>query len=72
MCLICVDIQKDKMTVDDGYRALAEMQEGMEPGHAEEVEDLLWQRSVQEWYEVDSWEEFDSLEYLAQDWFGSD
>jgi len=72
MCLICVHIQKETMTVNDGYRALNEMQESMDPEHVEEVEDLLFQSSAQEWFELEDWGELDQLEYLNQDYFGSD
>ena len=72
MCLICVDIGKDKMTVEEGYRALTEMQAGMESEHIEEVEDLLYQKTAQEWFDLENWDELDSLESLVPDYFGTD
>ena len=41
MCLICVDLQKDKMTFLDAKRAFREMIVDMDPKHAEEVRDLI-------------------------------
>ena len=48
MCIICVHIQKEKMTADEGYRALGEMCETLEPEHVEEVEDLLFDKMLEE------------------------
>lgn len=48
MCIICVHIQKEKMTANEGYRALGEMHETLEPEHVEEVEDLLFDKMLEE------------------------
>lgn len=41
MCLICIDFQKQRMTLDDARRAFGEMVVTMDPEHAEEVERML-------------------------------
>lgn len=41
MCLICVEFQKDKMTVLEARRAFQEMITTLEPEHAREVRDML-------------------------------
>lgn len=41
MCLICVEFQKQRMTIFEARRALGEMVEGLEPEHVDEVEDML-------------------------------
>ena len=41
MCLICVEFQKQRMTINEARRAYGEMVETMEPDHAEEVEEML-------------------------------
>lgn len=41
MCLICVEFERERMTVFEARRAFGEMVEGMEPEHALEVEDML-------------------------------
>lgn len=38
MCLICVDIAKQKMTTREARQALREMSEGMDRDHLREVQ----------------------------------
>lgn len=42
MCLICVEFQKGKMTIDEGWKNLSEMRETIEEEHITEVEEMLW------------------------------
>ncbi|TDP77470.1 hypothetical protein DFR33_101372 [Bradymonas sediminis] len=41
MCLICVEFQKERMTVFEARRAFGEMVEGLDAKHAAEVEEML-------------------------------
>jgi len=41
MCLICVEFQKERMTVFEARRAFGEMVEGLDKKHADEVEAML-------------------------------
>ncbi len=41
MCLICVEFQKDRMTLTEARRAFGEMIVGLEPEHARQVEEML-------------------------------
>lgn len=41
MCLICVEFQKQRMTVAEARRALGEMAVGLGPEHAQAVQKLL-------------------------------
>ena len=41
MCLICVDLQRERMTVLDAKRAYREMVVDMDPEHAREVKELI-------------------------------
>ncbi len=41
MCLICVEIEKSKMTTREARQALREMREGMDRQHVREVEAKL-------------------------------
>lgn len=41
MCLICIEFQKDRMSVTEARRALGEMAESLEPAHVEEVREML-------------------------------
>jgi hypothetical protein len=51
MCIICIDYNKQKMTVQEAYRALDEMREGMSKEHVLEVVDMLWNDHWEEWLE---------------------
>ncbi len=41
MCLICVDFQRQRMTVFEARRAFGEMIVAMDPEHAKEVQEML-------------------------------
>ncbi len=41
MCLICVELEKSKMTSREARQALREMRDGMESDHVREVEAKL-------------------------------
>lgn len=41
MCLICVDFQKERMTITDARRALREMITTLEPEHARQVHQMI-------------------------------
>jgi|AntRauTorcE11897_2_1112592.scaffolds.fasta_scaffold00253_29 hypothetical protein len=41
MCIICVEFQKQRLTVAEARRNLGEMVEDLDDDHLEEVEELL-------------------------------
>lgn len=41
MCLICIEFQKQKMTVNEARRALGEMKVTLEDEHVEEIKEML-------------------------------
>ena len=41
MCLICIEFDKQKMSIREAWRAYGEMAPGMEPKHAKEVREML-------------------------------
>lgn len=41
MCMICVDWQKQRMTLGDAQRAFGEMVQTLDPKHAREVKAML-------------------------------
>lgn len=41
MCLICVEFEKERMTVFEGRRALGEMGATLDDEHRREVEEML-------------------------------
>lgn len=48
MCLLCIEFQKQRMTVKEGWRAYGEMKEAMEPSHAAEVKKMLEEAEKEE------------------------
>ena len=65
MCMICVDIQKEKMTGDEGYRALGEMYQTLEAGHAAEVEKLLFEKMLDDLFLVEDDELEQTFDFFA-------
>lgn len=41
MCIICIEFQKQLITVNEARGILSEMQSGMDPNHLVEVEKML-------------------------------
>ena len=41
MCLLCIEFQKERMTLKEAYRALFEMEEAMPPEHRKAVRKML-------------------------------
>ena len=48
MCLICVQISKDLLTVPEAWRNLHEMTDSLEDDHIEEVLDMIWDKIMSE------------------------
>lgn len=57
MCLICVDLIKEKLTIREAYRNLGEMKSKIGQKHFEEVLDTLYQIEL-----ATSWGEYDNVE----------
>jgi hypothetical protein len=51
MCIICVDIRKDKLTSKEARRNLGELYTAMERDHIYEVLRLIWRKEDQEYAE---------------------
>ncbi len=54
MCLICVDLEKDKLTAFEARRNLNELIPVLPKEHAQEVLQLIWQKEDEEylsWYD---------------------
>ena len=49
MCLICVELSKNKLTVEEARRNLGEMYTDMTKDHVREVLRLIWQKEDQEY-----------------------
>ena len=48
MCLICVEMQKNKLTIHEAWRNLLEMEEDMPDDHIKEVKTLIFERALTE------------------------
>lgn len=48
MCLICIEYEKQKMTIREAWRAYGEMAPGMDPQHAREVQQMLKEEEEKE------------------------
>lgn len=44
MCIICLSLNKEVITVDQANDLYEELKEDIVPSHAKEVEDLLWSK----------------------------
>ena len=71
MCLICVHIEKEKMTVKEARSAMGEMREKIGQDHYEEVDAMI---TAKEWEEFELKVEDDGwvTVYDGMDYFGSD
>jgi hypothetical protein len=58
MCLICVQLSKNLLTVPEAWKNLHEMSGTLEEEHVEEVLDLIWERIM------DRSEEFDEMSFI--------
>ena len=41
MCIICIDLEKERLTVQEAWRNLGEMKNSIEPDHYEELKDEI-------------------------------
>jgi hypothetical protein len=48
MCLICSELSKNKLTVEEARRNLGELYTDMDEAHVHEVLRLIWQKEDQE------------------------
>ena len=48
MCLICIDFQRQRLTLTEARRAFSEWQESMDAEHAKEVEAMLTEAAEQQ------------------------
>ena len=53
MCLICVDLQKDKLTWKEARRNLNETHEQLDKEHVLEVLKLIWEKEDEEQKHLD-------------------
>tara|TARA_B100000686_G_C16563019_1_gene848799 strand:+ start:781 stop:987 length:207 start_codon:yes stop_codon:yes gene_type:complete len=44
MCIICIELEKDKLTPREAWRNLSEMQHSLQEDHLQEVVDKIWDK----------------------------
>jgi len=49
MCIICIDLEKERLTVQEAWRNLGEMKNSIEPGHYEELKDEISKLLIDEY-----------------------
>ncbi len=49
MCIICIDLEKERLTVQEAWRNLGEMKNSIEPEHYEELKDEISQLLIDEY-----------------------
>lgn len=62
MCIICVELTKDKLTHKEARRNLNEIGPTIEPEHRVEVLRLIWKKEDEELFNDEYWD----------DWVGSE
>lgn len=62
MCIICVELEKDKLTIAEARRNLGEMWSCLDE-HAVEVEDFINEKEIEKMLEVYA-DEVDDIIYL--------
>tara|TARA_Y100000310_G_scaffold296575_1_gene328923 strand:- start:2480 stop:2668 length:189 start_codon:yes stop_codon:yes gene_type:complete len=62
MCIICVELEKDKLTIAEARRNLGEMWSCLDE-HAVEVEDFINEKEIEKMLEVYA-DEIDDIIYL--------
>ena len=49
MCIICIDLEKERLTVQEAWRNLGEMKNSIDPEHYEELKDEISKLLVDEY-----------------------
>ena len=60
MCIICVDLEREKLTLSEARRNFGEMESSLDPEHREELREKLYPKTI-----------YDYKEELAMWWLSS-
>ena len=58
MCIICVEFEMSKLTIEEARRNLAEMSSVLDPEHVEEIERVLDEKELEQMDDDEFREEF--------------
>mgnify|MGYP003115069118 FL=1 len=56
MCIICVDLEKEKLTLSEARRNFREMESTLDPEHREEMREKLYPKTTYDYNEaLETW-----------------
>ena len=55
MCIICVDLEKEKLTLSEARRNFGEMESTLDPEHREELREKLYPKTTYDYRELTMW-----------------
>lgn len=58
MCIICVEFEMSRLTIEEARRNLAEMASVLDPEHVEEIERVLDEKEIEQMDDDEFREEF--------------
>ncbi len=58
MCIICVEFEMSRLTIEEARRNLAEMSSVLDPEHVEEIERVLDEKEIEQMDDEEFREEF--------------
>ena len=61
MCIICVEFEMSRLTIEEARRNLSEMAESLDPEHVEEIEKALDEKEIEQMDEEEFREKYDDL-----------
>ena len=61
MCIICVEFEMSRLTIQEARRNLSEMSETIDPRHVEEIEKLLDEKEMEQMDDDEFREEYDDV-----------
>ena len=61
MCIICVEFESDRLTVEEAKRNLREMESSLDEEHVKEIEELITKKEMEELTEEEFREEYSEV-----------
>ena len=61
MCIICVEFEMSRLTIEEARRNLAEMSSVLDPEHVEEIERVLDEKEIEQMDDDEFRDEFEDI-----------
>lgn len=61
MCIICVEFEMSRLTIEEARRNLAEMSSALDPEHVEEIERVLDEKEIEQMDDDEFRDEFEDI-----------